>query len=90
MVSPVPSEQAKSETATTWRSMTTPRVSFMSRVEIRLLRDTSKVLEYLSRHGCGQPCVYDVYEMMKRGRALQLPEYISSVEQVIQIINCNA
>ena len=54
---------------------------------MRLLKNTSKVLEYLSRRGCGQPCVYDMYKTTKRRRALQLPEYISSVEQVIQIIN---
>jgi hypothetical protein len=53
---------------------------------MRLLRDARRVLEYLSKCGRGQPCVYNMHETMKRRWALQLPEYISAVEQVIQII----
>jgi hypothetical protein len=71
--------------ASTWQSMTTPRASDASRIEMRLLRDTRRVLEYLSIRGCGQPCVYNMYETTKCRWALQLPEYISAVEQAIQI-----
>jgi hypothetical protein len=60
-------------------------VSYVSWIEMRLLRDTRRVLEHLSERGRGQPSVYDMYETMKRRWALQLPEYISAVEQVFQI-----
>lgn len=86
MVSFVASELAPPGTLTTWQSKTFPRVSHDSQIEMRLLRDTRRVLEYLSKEECGQPCVYDMFKMMKHRWALQLPEYVSSVEQVIQII----
>jgi hypothetical protein len=50
----------------TGQSTTPPRVLYVSRIEIRLLRDTRRVLEYLSEGECGQPSVYDTGEKMKR------------------------
>ena len=55
-------------------------------MEMRLLRDTRRVLEYLPNGGYGQSCVYDVDETTKCGRSLQLLDYINAVEQVIWII----
>jgi hypothetical protein len=44
-----------------------PRALYVSRIEIRLLRDTRRVLEYLSKkQGRSQPCVMRACEKMKR------------------------
>jgi hypothetical protein len=51
---------------TTGQSTTPPRALYVSRIEIRLLRDTRRVLEYLSEGECGQPSVYDIGEKTKR------------------------
>lgn len=50
----------------TGQSTTPPRVLYMSRIELRLLRDTRRVLECLSEGECRQPSVYDIGEKMKR------------------------
>ena len=52
---------------------------------MRLLRDKSRVLEYLSKRGYDQAWPMCII-CMKRRWCLQLPEYIGSVEKVIQII----
>ena len=44
-------------------------------------------MEYLPKGGCRQPHVQGIDERIKRKWSLQLPEYISAVEHVIQIIN---
>jgi hypothetical protein len=44
-------------------------------------------LECLPKGGCRQPRVQGIDERIKRKWSLQLPEYISAVEHVIQIIN---
>ena len=67
MLSVAASERvAAAGTVTTSQSITPPRASYVSRIEMRLLSDTRSVLEYLSKRRCGQPsvCMHD--EMMKR------------------------
>jgi hypothetical protein len=49
-----------------WQSTTAPRDSFVLRIEMRLLRDARRVLEYLPKDGCGQPRVYDMDETTRR------------------------
>ena len=46
-----------------WQSTTAPRDSFVLRIEMRLFSDARRVLEYLPKDGCSQPCVY---KWMKR------------------------
>jgi len=51
---------------TTGQSTTPSWTLYVSRIEIRLLRDTRRVLEYLSEGECGQPSVDDIGEKIKR------------------------
>ena len=48
-----------------WKSPTAPWAPYFSRVEIRLLRDTRRELEYLPKGGRGQPFVYVSNETTK-------------------------
>lgn len=55
VMSVVVSERVPLLNVVNWQS-TALRVPYVSRIEMRLLRDTRRVLEYLSKEGFGQPC----------------------------------
>ena len=73
------------ESATTWQSTNPPRASPESRIAMRLLRETRRVLEYLSKGRCSQSCVYGIDKTIKRCWYLQLPEYVGPVDRMIKI-----
>lgn len=66
-------------------SSTPPRALHVSRIEIRLLRDTKRLLEYLSeKDGCSQPCVLRVCDKMN-SLSLQFPEYVGAAGDLYKI-----